>query len=70
MEENLGVMDNSNLVYSGKKESIVIAVDPVTGKTLASFDETGENRKDNFIPNINNGVFLTRTQYTYRIILT
>lgn len=62
VEENLGVMDGSDLVYSGKKEALVLAIDPTTGASVEFGDFPKQTSRD-----LKNVVFLSRTQYTVNI---
>ncbi len=54
-------MEDSDLVYSGKKESVVHSIDPLTGDILATFDDSSGYTA---LKSLRNGVFITKIHYT------
>jgi hypothetical protein len=71
VENYVGNFDHSDLVYSGKKESKVIAIDPITGETLSAFDDSNERvsstvdiHEDSKKLKLDKAVLISRTTYT------
>jgi serine/threonine-protein kinase/endoribonuclease IRE1 len=63
VEKNLGVMDSRHM-FTGRKDTEILAIDPLHGKILGRFGQSGPS---DCKESTKNAIFVGRTEYTLNI---